>query len=177
MNDSQKHLQDRIITGFQAHSCVLGGFLIGSFSDGTYDDLSDLDICFVVDDAHWDRAEALADFLSTENTVIYSDVGFHGDQGSYARFIFSDFTSCEIHLIGLSSDYQLFEPYRVLFDKDGVIDRFVREGQPPSKQEMPAFPTGQQNAAWDVFNLFKKAVRGDTQSVVAWAKKAAVESQ
>lgn len=175
MNDAQRQLKERIVSELSNYSFVMAGFLIGSFATDSSDDLSDLDICFIVDDSYWDKASRYTRFLSEEMGVIYSDRGQHGNQGSFARYIFSNFTSAEIHFISASSDYELFYPYQALFDKSNVIGSFIQVGRPPGKSGKPALSLGPDSAAWDVFNLFKTAVRGDFEGILSWAEKLVLE--
>lgn len=177
MNVAQNQLLDSLVNRLKPMQFVLGAFLIGSFAKGSSDNLSDIDIFFVVKSEYWDKAYEQLQFLIERDDLIYSDHSLHGREGSFARFIFNNFTSAEVHFVSEVSSFKLYNPYRVLFDKCSSIDKFKSEGLPSNNTSKPAFSISEQEAAWDIFNLFKKAVRGDVYSVFNWAESLASENR
>lgn len=171
MNMAQRELLDSLVGRLKGMQFVLGAFLVGSFAKNSNDDLSDIDLCVVVSSHYWDKANEQLNFLREREDLIYSDHSLHGSEGSFARFIFRNFTSTEVHFISEVSSFKLYSPYRVLFDKCDSIDKFKSEGLTDDSKGKPAFSISEREAAWDIFNLFKKAVRGDTDSVLRWAER------
>ncbi len=170
MNVAQHKLLDDMVSRLKPKQFVLGAFLIGSFAKGSSDNLSDIDICFVVRREYWDKANEQLKFLGEREDLIYSDHSLHGSEGSFARFIFSNFTSTEVHFIAEESSFKLYDPYKILFDKCNSIIGFKSKDLAKSTSAKPAFSISEQEAAWDIFNLFKKAVRGDVDAVLDWAE-------
>ena len=177
MNTQQQSLLDQTLDYFSNRQLFKAGFLLGSFASNTQDMLSDFDLCIITAPDVWRDIECHGACLLGRNDIIYKDVGYHQAEGAYARCIFNDFTSIELHLIDEHSDFPLYEPFKILFEDGNVIERFRVGGPPPGKKDSKAMSFGVESVGWDLFNVFKMGVRGKVESIDDWVLKYCRERQ
>lgn len=158
--DGQQRLVRDCLAYFEGLDEVTAACLIGSVARGAADSLSDIDILFFTGPGFWEDISTHSAFLEQSRNVVYKHLDFHEGPGSFAKYIFDDFTSIELHLIEQSSDFPLYRPYYTLFDKNAVLASLEKDGEPPTKAETPVYVHGDDGLTWELFNAIKALQRG-----------------
>lgn len=175
--DKQQRLVEECLTYFFHREAVTAGCVIGSLAKGTADALSDVDVVLFTKPGFWRDIAAHSAFLEKSRTVVYKHLAFHEGPGSFAKYIFSDFSSIELHLIEETSDFPLHEPYISLFDKAHVLASLEVEGMAPTKAETPVYVNGDDGLSWELFNAIKAVQRGKLQETREFLTKLVAEMQ
>jgi Nucleotidyltransferase domain len=121
-----------------ADDAIVAAFLGGSFANGTADRYSDLDLYAITEDADYqsllDRRYAFVKRW-IEPVLLETTLDFEGFGFDMVHFVGTDGVSGELALAH-RSNYPAMHggPYRLLVDKQGLLDGVVFEGAPPDPE-------------------------------------------
>lgn len=99
--------------------------LVGSYAKGCGDRVSDLDLVAFVRDAD------ARDFLHSADAVLDNGELLHaygrstGPQRAFRKLVYLDFSSCELHVFRLPTDFVLRQPYIPLWDPGAQLSSLV----------------------------------------------------
>lgn len=153
----------RLQGALAAHPACRALVLVGSYAKGCGDRISDLDLAAFTDEgatdavlalglAHIDRAEVLHDFG-----------GLHAAGGAFRKLVFFDWSSCELHVLPLSSPFRLKRPFIVLWEAvPGVVAERVVDGEPVRHEDFDAYQYGDEGLLWELVDCIKWLRRGKT---------------
>lgn len=144
-----------------SESDVVAAVLLGSLAAGKGDRVSDADILvFTKNDFHKSTNECFLAF-ECDKEIFYQLDGFHNDNAYFKKYIFNDLTSAEIHCLDLSESFSISKPFKVLFDKNGVIAQRLTDEPAPKHEDFPAYTNGDDGLTWELFDCIKWMSRGN----------------
>jgi hypothetical protein len=138
LQQPQNHqvIMNRFVAAGLADERVVAAFLGGSYAKGTADVYSDLDFGLITTDEAYDDFTASREaFLRRLGEPVFLE-DYHGGGADFVFFIFSDGTEGELGL-GRESHFTHIHvgPYRVLFDKKGILAGAVFSWHEPAQAE------------------------------------------
>lgn len=141
--------------------CV-GLALVGSYAQGKGDRISDLDLValFKEGQAQSFLQAAHQELSSPELLSAYS--GRYGAEGGFWKYVFLDFTSCELYALNLPTTLGLRIPYLAIWDPIEVLASLEVEGEPPRHEDFDVYPHGDEGLLWELFDCVKWMKRGRT---------------
>lgn len=167
----QKELVESACSAFSGEANAIAAVLLGSLAAGKGDRVSDADIVvFTQNRFHISVAPCLSTF-ETGKEIFYCFDGFHNDNAYFKKYIFNDLTSAEIHCIDVSEPFSISKPFRVLFDKDGIIKGRVTDTPAPKHEDFPVYTSGDQGLVWELFDCIKWSSRGDHELAKSYLRK------
>ncbi|HFD4029389.1 hypothetical protein HJ124_22485 [Vibrio parahaemolyticus] len=167
----QNELVRSVYSAFISESDVVAAVLLGSLAAGKGDRVSDADILvFTKNDFHKSTNECFSTF-ECDKEIFYQLDGFHNDNAYFKKYIFNDLTSAEIHCLDLSESFNISKPFKVLFDKNGIIEQRVTDEPAPKHKDFPAYTNGDNGLTWELFDCIKWLSRGDHQLAKNHLKK------
>lgn len=137
--------------------------LVGSYAKGCGDRISDLDLVAFTEAGHCQRViDAAHRFLATADVL---DVfgGTHASSSAFRKYVYLDFTSCELHAFDLPSSFRLRHPYRPVWDPDRVLAQQVVDGAPVKHEDFVAYEYGDAGLIWELVDCIKWLKRGRTE--------------
>src|SRR5215467_7790041 len=127
---------NRFVAAGLADERVVAAFLGGSYARGTADEYSDLDFGLIItDEAYDDFLAGRQAFLHRLGEPVLLEV-YTGGGADFVFCIFADGTEGEL-MLGRQSHFTHIHvgPYRVLLDKQGILERVVFSGHIPTQAE------------------------------------------
>lgn len=134
--------------------------LVGSYAKGAGDRISDLDL------VAFTRAGRYQGFLDDAHRLLATpqllDVfgGSHPSAGAFRKYVYLDFSSCELHAFDLPTTFNLRRPYLPVWDPDGVLARQVIDGAPLRHEDFAAYEHGDAGLIWELIDCIKWLKRG-----------------
>ncbi len=157
----QRHLVVSAYDAFADEADVRAIVLLGSLAAGTGDRVSDADIVvFTRNEFHRTCEAAFARFEAGKDIFHRLDSKDDGP-ATFRKYLFSDFTSAEIHCIDLAAPFRLSRPFQVLIDKDDVVSGRTTPAPPPKHEDFPVYQNGDEGLIWELFDCIKWLSRGD----------------
>ncbi|TDP61460.1 NUDIX domain-containing protein [Roseateles toxinivorans] len=150
--------------------CV-GLALVGSYAQQRGDRISDLDLValFTGGDADSYLVQANEILCSEEWLSAYS--GRVGVRGSFCKYVFLDFSSCELYALDLPTSLKLRRPYVRVWDPIGLLVTLETEGLPPRHEDFEAYQHGDDGLLWELFDCIKWLKRGRTELTKSYLRK------
>lgn len=143
----------------RAPGCV-GLALVGSFAKGRGDRISDLDLAaFFVDGSAQGFLEQ-ADVSLREQPSFHVFSGTRGADGAFRKYVFLDFSSCELYALDLPTDFRLRRPYIAVWDPLGQLKALEVDEAPPRHEDFEAYQHGDDGLLWELFDCVKWLQRG-----------------
>jgi hypothetical protein len=133
--------------------------LVGSYAKGSGDRISDLDLVAFTAAGHCqDFSDAAHRFLASPQVLD----GFGGTHptGTFRKYVYLDFSSCELHAFDLPSPFRLRHPYRPVWDPDGLLAQQVVDGAPVRHEDFVAYEHGDAGLIWELVDCIKWLKRG-----------------
>ncbi len=134
--------------------------LVGSYAKGSGDRISDLDLVAFTAAGHCqDFSDAAHRFLGSSQVL---DVfgGTHPSNGAFRKYVYLDFSSCELHAFDLPATFKLRRPYVPVWDPDGVLVQQVVDGAPVRHEDFVAYEHGDAGLIWELVDCIKWLKRG-----------------
>ena len=145
---------------FEIDPDCLAVALVGSFAQGCGDRVSDLDLAaFTPRGAargFIDRADRV---LATED-LLHQYTGAHGERGCFRKYVYLDFSSCELHAFEVPTDFKLRRPYVAVWDPSGFLATREVEDPAPRHEDFEAYPHGDDGLIWELVDCIKWLKRG-----------------
>lgn len=134
--------------------------LVGSYAQGKGDRISDLDLLAIVADGSaagfLEQAHAV---LSTPDLLHDYAGTFHGN-GCFRKYVFLDFSSCELAAVESRAPLRLWHPYVAVWDPQDRLGRCVVDGPPPRHEDFVPYPHGDDGLIWELVDCIKWIRRG-----------------
>ena len=167
----QSELVRSACSAFISEHDVVAAVLLGSLASGKGDRVSDADILvFTKNDFHQSAHECFTAF-ECDKEIFYQLDGFHNDNAYFKKYIFNDLTSAEIHCLDLGESFSISKPFKVLFDKKGIIEQRVTDEPAPKHEDFPAYTNGDEGLTWELFDCIKWMSRGNHELAKNHLKK------
>ncbi|MFM2589718.1 nucleotidyltransferase domain-containing protein [Vibrio sp. TBV020] len=167
----QSELVRSVCSAFISENDVVATVLLGSLAAGKGDRISDADIIvFTKNNFHKSANQCFSTF-ERDKEIFYLLDGFHNDNAYFKKYIFNDFTSAEIHCLDLSESFSISKPFKVLFDKTGIIEQRVTDEPAPKHEDFPAYTNGDEGLTWELFDCIKWMSRGNHELAKNHLKK------
>ncbi|WP_407333188.1 nucleotidyltransferase domain-containing protein [Enterovibrio sp. 27052020O] len=169
----QKKLVESVCSAFYPERDVVAAVLLGSLASGAGDRVSDADILiFTKSEFHKSASLSFSRFESGKD-IFFSFGDFHdsNENGYFKKYIFNDMTSAEIHCLDVSEDFGISQPFKILFDKSGIVEGRLTDEPPPRHEDFPAYYRGDAGLIWELFDCIKWLSRNDIELAKNHIKK------
>ncbi|WP_070971636.1 hypothetical protein [Vibrio sonorensis] len=168
-------LQSKLVrsacAAFVTEEDVVAAVLLGSLAAGGGDRVSDADIIVFTKNGFHKSAEKCFSAFEYGKEIFYQLNGFHSDNAYFKKYIFNDLTSAEIHFLDLSESFGISKPFKVLFDKNGVVEQRLTDEPAPKHENFPAYTYGDEGLTWELFDCIKWISRGNHELAKNHLKK------
>ncbi len=134
--------------------------LVGSYAKGSGDRISDLDLVAFTAAGHCqDFSDAAHRFLASPQML---DVfgGVHKSAGAFRKYVYLDFSSCELHAFDLPATFKLRRPFLPVWDPHGLLAQQVVDGAPVRHEVFVAYEHGDAGLIWELVDCIKWLKRG-----------------
>ncbi|ELY5181572.1 nucleotidyltransferase domain-containing protein [Vibrio cholerae] len=167
----QRELIKSVLSSFMHEDNVVAGVLLGSLAAGTADRISDADVLiFTQNNFHNDSNRCFQTFESGKE-IFYCLGGAHSENAYFRKYIFGDLTSAEIHCLDLSEPFEISKPFKVLFDKTGMVESRLTDIPAPKHEDFPTYVHGDKGLIWELFDCIKWLSRDNNQLAKNYLKK------
>jgi hypothetical protein len=134
--------------------------LVGSYAKGCGDRVSDLDLAAFVLDGRADEFIEQAHEVLAVDELLDQYAGAYGSRGRFRKYVFLDFTSCELHAFSVPTDFRLRRPFIAVWDPSDFLSGLVVEGEPPKHEDFDAYQHGDEGLIWELVDCIKWLKRG-----------------
>ena len=169
----QNELVNSICSAFISETNVVAAVLIGSLAAGKGDRVSDADILIFTQHRFHKFADACFSAFECDKDIFYLLDGFHNENAYFKKYIFTDLTSAEIHCLDVNEPLSLSKPYKVLFDKVGLVASRLTDEPAPRHEDFSVYTNGDQGLIWELFDCIKWLSRGNNELAKNYLKKLA----
>ncbi len=167
----QKGLVESVCSIFSLEEDAIAAVLLGSLAAGKGDRVSDADIIiFTQNDFHKSTHDCFSAF-EVGKDIFYNLDGFHTENAYFKKYIFNDLTSVEIHCLDVSESFYISKPFKVLFDKSGIVEERLTNELAPKHEDFPVYTSGDDGLIWELFDCIKWSSRGNNELVKSYIKK------
>lgn len=167
----QSELIRSVCSAFMVESDVVAAVLLGSLAAGKGDRVSDADILIFTKNNFHKSANKCFSVFEHDKEIFYLLDDFHNDNAYFKKYIFNDLTSTEVHCLDLSEPFSISKPFKVLFDKTGIIEQRVTSKPAPKHEDFPAYTNGDKGLTWELFDCIKWMSRGNHELAKNHLKK------
>jgi hypothetical protein len=145
--------------------------LVGSYAKGCGDRISDLDLVTLVEDQAASAFISSAHGFLSGDEVLNSYAGTHPAGGSFRRYVYLDFSSCELHAFNLPTAFRLKMPYLTVWNPHNVLETVVSDGPSPKHEDFEAYQHGDEGLIWELVDCIKWLHRGRTALAKSYLQK------
>ncbi|WP_419795926.1 nucleotidyltransferase domain-containing protein [Vibrio caribbeanicus] len=167
----QNELVRSACAAFMSENDVVAAVLLGSLAAGKGDRVSDADILVFTQNDFHKAANSCFSVFESDKEIFYLLDGFHNDNAYFKKYIFNDLTSAEIHCLDVSEPFCISKPFKVLFDKNDIIEQRVTDAPAPKHEDFPAYTNGDEGLTWELFDCIKWMSRGNHELAKHHLKK------
>ncbi|MCA3912547.1 nucleotidyltransferase domain-containing protein [Vibrio vulnificus] len=167
----QSELVLSVCSAFISENDVVAAVLLGSLAAGKGDRVSDADIIVFTKNSFHKSTNKCFSVFECDKEIFYLLDGFHNDNAYFKKYIFNDLTSAEIHCLDLNESFSISKPFKVLFDKAGIIGQRVTDEPAPKHEDFPAYTSGDEGLTWELFDCIKWMSRGNYELAKNHLKK------
>ncbi|MFD2178883.1 nucleotidyltransferase domain-containing protein [Veronia pacifica] len=171
----QQQLVESACRAFENIPDVIAAVLVGSLAAGKGDRVSDADIVIFTQNSFHKKSAPFFSAFESEKDIFYCLDGFHTEDAYFKKYIFHDFTSIEIHCLDLKEPFELCHPFKVLFNKTGMVKERITDQPAPKHQDFEAYTHGDKGIVWELFDCIKWLSRDDTELAKSHLKKLAAK--
>jgi hypothetical protein len=134
--------------------------LVGSYAKGSGDRISDLDLVAFTTAGHCQHfSDAAHRFLASPQLLDVLE-GTHKSAGAFRKYVYLDFSSCELHAFDLPATFKLRRPFLPVWDPHGVLAQQVVDGAPVRHEDFVAYEYGDAGLIWELVDCIKWLKRG-----------------
>ncbi|MBT9504928.1 MAG: hypothetical protein IV092_27065 [Burkholderiaceae bacterium] len=102
---------------------------------------------------------------------LYSYSGSLGAGGGFCKYVFLDFSSCELYALNVPTSLKLRRPYLRIWDPVDLLLTLEAEGPPPRQEDFEAYQHGDDGLLWELFDCIKWLKRGRTELTKSYLRK------
>lgn len=169
----QKELVDSVCAVFSAEENAVAAVLLGSLAAGKGDRVSDADILIFTKNHFHHAVGPCFTAFELGKEIFYCFDGFHNEHAYFKKYIFNDLTSAEVHCLDLNEPFKISKPFKVLFDKSGIVESRLTDEPAPQHENFPVYTSGDKGLIWELFDCIKWLSRDDTELAKSYIKKLA----
>ncbi len=92
-------------------------------------------------------------------------------KGYFRKYVYLDFSSCEIHAFGVPTTFKLRRPFVAVWDPGDFLSGLVTDEPPPRHEEFDAYPRGDAGLIWELVDCIKWIRRGRHQLTKDYLRK------
>ena len=151
-------------------SCV-GLALVGSYAKQVGDRISDLDLVGFFSDGDAEPFIEKAHRLLYPEEVVFAYSGSLRTEGYFWKYVYLDFSSCELYALNLPVTLKLHRPYVGLWDPNGFLATLEVDDPPPRHEDFEAYQHGDEGLLWELFDCIKWLKRGRTELTKSYLRK------
>ena len=151
-------------------SC-LGLALVGSYAKHLGDRISDLDLVAFFSDGTAEAYIEKAHRLLCSEEVVSAYSGNLRTEGFFWKYVFLDFSSCELYALNQPATLKLHRPYLAIWDPNGFLATLEVEEPPPRHEEFDAYQHGDEGLLWELFDCVKWLKRGRIELTENYLRK------
>ena len=167
----QNELVKSACISFSSEDNVLAAVLLGSLAAGKGDRISDADILIFTQNGFHKIADLCFSNFEAGKEVFYCLEGFHNENAFFKKYIFNDLTSAEIHCLDANEPFNISKPFKVLFDKSGIVESRLTDEPAPKHEDFPAYTNGDKGLIWELFDCIKWLSRDNNELAKSHLKK------
>ena len=82
---------------------------------------------------------------------------------AFRRYVYLDFSSCELHAFHLDAPFTLKQPFIPVWDPHDFLATRVSEEAPPRHETFEPYPDGDDGLVWELVDCIKWLLRGRTE--------------
>lgn len=167
------HLQriDALVELIERSSTCVALALVGSYAAGSGDRISDLDLVAFVERGCARSFVDEADQILSSSDVFDQFHGEHADQGCFRKYVYLDFSSCELHAFEVSTTFRLHRPFTAVWNPRDFLSTLTVDGPPPRHEDLNAYTHGDAGLTWELFDCIKWLKRGRRQLTRDYLRK------
>lgn len=167
----QNELVRSACSSFIIENDVIAAVLLGSLAAEKGDRVSDADILiFTQNGFHKSTNECFSAF-ECDKDIFYRLDGFHNESAYFKKYIFNDLTSAEIHCLDVNEPFCISKPFKILFDKVGIVKSKLVNDPAPKHEDFPVYIHGDPGLIWELFDCIKWLSRGNHELAKSYLKK------
>lgn len=145
---------------FEADVTCIAAVLVGSFAKGSGNRLSDLDLVAFTTRGEAQSLSDRADRVLATHDLLNCYSGRRGTSGCFRKYVYLDFSSCELHVADEDAPFKLFRPYLSVWDPSGYLAGREVEGTAPRHEDFEPYPHGDDGLIWELVDCVKWIKQG-----------------
>ncbi|MCH8530159.1 MAG: hypothetical protein LAT65_04840 [Saccharospirillum sp.] len=167
----QKELVKSEYSAFIAEENAVAAVLLGSLASGRGDRVSDADIVVFTKNLFHKSVDSCFSVFEAGKEIFYCLDGVHSETSCFRKYIFTDLTSAEVHCLDISVPFKISRPFKVLFDKNGIVEERTTDEPAPRHQDFPVYTSGDKGLIWELFDCIKWLSRDNNELAKSYIKK------
>jgi diamine N-acetyltransferase len=140
---------------FEGEASCAAAALLGSFAKGSGNRLSDLDVLVFTNRGNAASLLAAADRVLATEEVLDAYSGGPGGSRCFRKYVYLDFSSCELLVVDVDAPFRLFRPYLALWDPTGYLAGREVPGAAPQHESFEPYPHGDAGLIWELVDCIK----------------------
>lgn len=145
---------------FEADAVCIAAVLVGSFAKGSGNRLSDLDLVVFTTRGETQNLVERADRVLAAPDLLHGYSGRHGPSGCFRKYVYLDFSSCELHVADEDAPFKLFRPYLSVWDPSGYLAAREVVGAALKHEDFEPYPHGDDGLIWELVDCVKWIKQG-----------------
>lgn len=168
---SQLHRIAALHSLFERSPQCLAVAMVGSYAQGSGDRISDLDLAAFVEQGGARAFINEAHGVLSGSDLLNDYFGEHVGRGFFHKYVYLDFSSCELHAFEVPTTFKLRRPFLAVWDPGDFLERLVVEGAPPRHEDFDAYQHGDDGLIWELVDCIKWLKRGRHQLTKDYLRK------
>lgn len=156
---------------FETDAACVAAVLVGSFAKGCGNRLSDLDLVAFTTREEAEKLSERADRVLTAPDLLHCYSGRHGPSGCFRKYVYLDFSSCELYAVDVDAPFRLFRPYLPVWDPTGYLARREVVGLAPKHEDFEPYPHGDDGLIWELVDCIKWMQQGRVELAKNYLRK------
>lgn len=156
---------------FEADAACVAAVLVGSFAKGSGNRLSDLALVAFTTRGDAQGLVERADRVLATQDLLNRYGGHHGTSGCFRKYVYLDFSSCELHAADVDAPFKLFRPYLSVWDPSGYLARREVAGLAPKHEDFEPYPDGDDGLIWELVDCVKWIKQGRVELAKNYLRK------
>jgi hypothetical protein len=145
--------------------------LVGSYAKNCGDRISDLDLVAFFSDGAAESYLLQAHELLNSEEALSAYAGSYRAEGNFWKYVFLDFSSCELYALNLPTALKLRRPYIAVWDPTSLLATLEVDEPPPQQEDFEPYQHGDDGLLWELFDCIKWLKRGRTELTKNYLRK------
>jgi predicted nucleotidyltransferase len=156
---------------FEADAACIAAVLVGSFARGSGNRLSDLDLVAFTTRGDAQTFSDRADRVLATQDLLHGDSSRHVASGCFRKYVYLDFSSCELYAVDVDAPFRLYRPYLSVWDPSGYLAGREVEGLAPKHEDFEPYPHGDDGLIWELVDCIKWIKQGRVELAKNYLRK------